>query len=106
MKLTINLSLAAGILLFITTGTTVAVDQYFQADSFWNPSAPIIIAEENQTGITEDEAAVIASNVTGGQVISSDTRGIEGVTVYRFRVLMSDGQVKIIQVKASTGEIL
>ncbi len=106
MKLTISLPLAAGILLSITAGTSVAGEQYFQADSFWNPSEPIIIAEENQTGITEDEAAVIASKATGGQVISSETRGIKGVTVYRFRVLMSDGQVKIIQVKAASGEIL
>ncbi len=102
MKLTISLSLAIAFLLSMTVGASVAVDQDFQL------SRPLVIAEAQaeQTGITEDEAAVIASKTTGGQVISSETRGVEGITVYRFRVLLSDGQVKIIQVKASSGEIL
>ena len=100
MKLTINLSLAIALLLSLTTGSMAA------GTSVVADREPLIIAEATESGITEDEAAVIASKATGGQVISSETSGVEGVTVYRFKVLMSDGQVKIIQVKASSGELL
>jgi len=105
MKLTISLSLAIALLLSLTAGSmavgsSVAIDQNFRSVQ------PIVVARATESGITENEAAVIASKATGGQVISSETRGVEGVTVYRFKVLMSDGQVKIIQVKASSGEIL
>lgn len=97
MKLTISLSLAIIFSLSLTTiETSVAVDHH----------EPLIIAEAQTEAITEDEAAVIASKATGGKVISSETRGVESVTVYRFKVLMGDGQVKIIQVKASSGDIL
>ncbi len=68
--------------------------------------APIMLAEAKQTGISEDEAAVIASKTSGGQVISSETSGTAGVTVYSFKVLMSDGRVKNVKVNAKTGEIL
>jgi uncharacterized membrane protein YkoI len=98
MKLTISLSFAIALLLSLTVKTSVAIDH--------KNRDPLIIAEAQIETITEDEAAVIASKATGGKVISSETRGVAGVTVYRFRVLMSDGQVKIIQVKASSGEIL
>ncbi len=102
MKLTINLSLAIALLLSLTAGSmaidtkTVVVDH----------EPILIVAEVAESGITEDEAAALASEATNGKVISSETRGVEGVTVYRFKVLMSDGQVKVIQVKASSGEIL
>ncbi len=72
-------------------------------------AADLLLAETSQTEqvvISEDEAAVIAAKATSGKVISSETSGVEGVTVYRFRVLMNDGQVRIVQVKATTGEIL
>lgn len=66
----------------------------------------IILAEADQAGVSEDEAAVIASKASGGQVISSETSGTAGVTVYSFKVLMSDGRVKNVKVNAKTGEIL
>ena len=98
MKLTVSLSLAIALLLSLTVKTSMAIDQH---------TTPLVIADsQTKSGITEDEAAVVASKASGGKVISSETQGVEGVTVYRFKVLMSDGQVKIIQVKASSGEIL
>jgi uncharacterized membrane protein YkoI len=99
MKLKINL-LAIALFSSITVITPL-VDVSVAAD--------LILAESTQVEqavITEDEAAVIAAKATSGKVISSETSGVEGVTVYRFRVLMSDGQVKIVQVKATTGELL
>jgi|GEM_PF-6443604 len=95
MKLTISSSLVITLLLFQTIKTSVAIDQQFRS------SLPLVLAEEQTEKISEDEAAVIAAKATGGRVISSETSGVEGVTVYRFKVLMSDGQVKIIQVEAS-----
>lgn len=62
-------------------------------------------AEAAQEKITEDEAAGIAAKASGGQVLGSDTSGVEGVSVYRFKVLMKDGQVKIVKVNAATGEV-
>lgn len=64
------------------------------------------VVEAAQEKITEDEAAVIAAKSTGGQVLGSETKGVEGVTVYRIKVLMKDGRVKTIQVSAASGEVL
>ncbi len=94
MKLQLSLSLA------ITLSLPMMVEA-----SWFAGNEPLVVAEAQAQAITEDEAAVIASKATGGRVISSETRGVEGVTVYRFKVLMGDGYVKIIQVKASSGEI-
>lgn len=64
------------------------------------------VAEAAQEKITEDEAAIIAAKATDGQVLGSETSGVEGVTAYRFKVLMKDGRVKTIQVNATSGEVL
>lgn len=67
---------------------------------------PLTNVKAAQTGISRDEAAVIAAKATGGQVISSETKEIKGVNVYLIKVLMTDGRVRIVKVNSATGDIL
>ena len=66
----------------------------------------LILAESSPSNVSEDQAAAIASKATGGQVLSSETREKNGITIYRVKVLMRDGHVKIVQVNAASGEII
>lgn len=61
------------------------------------PQQSFIVAEAVSSGA----AASIAAQATGGKVLSVDAAG----DVYLVKVLLTNGQVKIVRVDAATGAI-
>ena len=57
-------------------------------------------------GIGPDRAAQIVQASLGGQVLSVSSGTANGRPVYRVKVLLSGGRVKVMQVSASDGQIL
>ncbi len=90
------------ILFFVDVTPSAAVPSVFVQSK----SALWILLADNTGKVSADEAAKIAAKVSGGKVISSETGEIRGEKVYLIKVLMSDGKIRIIRIKAASGEIM
>jgi uncharacterized membrane protein YkoI len=64
---------------------------------------PVRLATKN--GISLDQATAIVRKETGGRVLSADRQSRNGQTIYRIKVLMPSGVVKVVRVDAATGEM-
>ncbi len=84
---------------------TLSLSVFAGVSTSYNQPSIILYSEAAEQKITEDQAANIAAKATGGQVLGSETKGVEGVTVYRIKVLMKDGRVRTVQVDAVSGEV-
>ena len=56
--------------------------------------------------ISRDEAAATARSATGGRVLSVDTQQRRGRLIYRVKVLLKGGRVRVINVDGQTGELI
>jgi uncharacterized membrane protein YkoI len=68
-------------------------------------SVSALMLSQAHDGISADRAAVMVREATGGRILSVDKQEKKDVTVYRVKVLMADGRVRVIQVNATTGQI-
>lgn len=66
-----------------------------------NDQTPLIVA---QGSVGPEQAATAAKQATGGRVLSVSGPGGDGV--YKVKVLMSGGLVKVMLVSASNGRVL
>lgn len=66
-------------------------------------SESLLLAQSS--GISADQAATIVRNSTGGRILSVERQDKKGGSVYRVKVLMSDGRVRVIRVNADSGKI-
>ena len=57
-----------------------------------------------QSGLSLDEAVARVRRDTGGRVLSAQAREDRGRTIYRIKVLLPNGAVRIISVDAASGE--
>ena len=56
--------------------------------------------------IGRDEAAATARSATGGRVLSVDPQQRRGRTIYRVKVLLKGGRVRVLNIDGQTGELL
>ena len=56
------------------------------------------------TGVSLEQAASRLRKESGGRLLSAEERGENGDRVYRFKVLMPDGVVRIIRIDPMTGK--
>jgi len=54
-------------------------------------------------GISLDEAVARVRRDTGGRVLAAETRDDRGRTVYRIKVLLPNGSVRVVNVDAQSG---
>ncbi len=56
-------------------------------------------------GISLDEAVARVRRDTGGRVLAAEARDDRGRSVYRIKVLLPNGSVRVVNVDAQSGEI-
>lgn len=66
------------------------------------PSVIQLILKQKNGGITQGQAAQIAKKRFGGKVLSVTRKGGD-TPVYKVKLLLKDGRVKIVTVDAKTG---
>ena len=54
-------------------------------------------------GISLDEAVARVRQDTGGRVLAAETRSDGGRTIYRIKVLLPNGSVRVVNVDAQSG---
>jgi len=69
----------------------------FTEDTIW-------VAARGSIG--RDEAAATARSATGGRVLSVDPQQRRGRLIYRVKVLLKGGRVRVVNIDGQTGEIL
>lgn len=67
--------------------------------------APTLQLAQASGSISADRAAAIAAEATGGRVLSVDRQAGDDGVVYRVKVLMSDGRVRVIRIDGASGRI-
>ena len=55
--------------------------------------------------LSRDDAAAVAQRASGGRVLSVDKSESSGQPVWRVKVVTSAGEVQVIHVNVSTGEV-
>lgn len=55
--------------------------------------------------IDKDQAAALARQATGGRVLDIQAEKQDGGTVYRIKVLLEDGRVRLVWVDAQSGKV-
>ncbi len=68
--------------------------------------APPEVRELAAAGISLQQAVRKVRRRTGGRVLSAGVSKVDGNPVYRIKVLMPGGRVRVVLVDARTGEIL
>ncbi len=58
-----------------------------------------------QGTISRDQAAATARSATGGRVLSVDSQQRRGRLVYRVKVLLKGGRVRVVNVDGQSGEL-
>jgi uncharacterized membrane protein YkoI len=56
-----------------------------------------------RAGVSLDEAVAQVRRDTGGRVLAAEARGERGRSVYRIKVLLPNGSVRVINVDAQSG---
>lgn len=64
------------------------------------------VLAQSQSAIGPDQAAAVARKVTGGRVLAVSSGKRKGVVVYRVRVLMPDGRVRVVLIDAQSGRVI
>ena len=64
------------------------------------------LVDFQSSGIGPERAAAIVKASVGGRVLSVSSGTLNGKPVYRVKVLLSGGRVKVIPVSASGGQLL
>ena len=59
----------------------------------------------HQDGLSLDEAVARVRHDTGGRVLSAEAHDNRGRTIYRIKVLLPNGSVRVINVDAQSGEM-
>ena len=72
-----------------------------QQDHKQNP----LIRLAAKDSMSVERAAAMVRKQTGGRVLSTDTQTHNGQTIYRIKVLMPSGVVKVVRVDATTGQL-
>ncbi len=101
-KTYISACLALAISLISTGSLAHQPGPYWQVAS---DRAPRLQLAQAKGGISADRAAAIAAEVTGGRVLSVDRHEGKTHVVYRVKVLMSDGRVRVIHINGETGRV-
>jgi len=60
-------------------------------------------AAAQRNGISLDEAVARVRRDTGGRVLAAEARDDRGRTVYRIKVLLPNGSVRVVNVDAQSG---
>lgn len=63
------------------------------------------LAHATEHAVSKDDAAKIAAEKSGGQVLSVETKEADGQTTHFVKVLQADGHIKIIPVSARDGAV-
>jgi uncharacterized membrane protein YkoI len=78
----------------------------------WTATAPAQARRDERTprgeaaqrdGISLDEAVARVRRDTGGRVLAAEARDERGRTVYRIKVLLPNGSVRVVNVDAQSG---
>jgi uncharacterized membrane protein YkoI len=91
----IAILLAASVV--ITASPPAAAGHRSQNNDYWMMA--------RQARISLDEAVAMVQARTGGQILSADTVGKKRNTIYRIKVLMPSGHVRIYRVDAASGRM-
>lgn len=75
------------------------------APAQWTDTTPVLLAQ-SAPAIGPDQAAAIVQSSTGGQVLSVGSGARNGQIVYRVKVLMSGGRVRVVRVDGASGRII
>ena len=68
-------------------------------------SALLVVANLAWADVSRDDAAATALRSSGGRVLSVDKAESSGQPVWRVKVLTPAGEVRVIQVDVSTGQM-
>lgn len=73
-----------------------------------NPTAGayIQLAQATQGGISKSKAADIAKAAHGGKVLKVEETSRAGEKIYRVKLLLNGGRIKIVTVDGRTGQLL
>lgn len=69
------------------------------------PQALVLLAQR-QDAIGPDQAAAVARKVTGGRVLAVTPAKRHGAVVYKVRVLLPDGRVRVVIIDAKSGRVV
>lgn len=67
---------------------------------------PNIIVAEQTAVIDRDTAAALVRSATGGRILGIRPARINGKTVYKVKVLLQGGRIRIVRVDAQTGRLM
>lgn len=56
--------------------------------------------------VSRDQAAAVAQQVSGARVLSVERAEIEGLAVWRVKVLSAQGEVRVVLIDAASGRAL
>ena len=68
-------------------------------------AALLVVSNLAWANISRDDAAVVAQRASGGRVLSVDKSDSSGQPVWRVKLVTPAGEVQIIHVNVTTGEI-
>ena len=68
-------------------------------------AALLVVSNLAWANISRDDAAAVAQRASGGRVLSVDKSDSSGQPVWRVKVVTAAGEVQIIHVNVSTGEV-
>lgn len=94
--------LLAGLALWMSAAPAEARrgDRYDRGDEAREQRQDDTRRPRQQEGISLDEAVARVRRETGGRVLSAEARGGGGATVYRIKVLLPNGAVRVVHVDA------
>lgn len=68
-------------------------------------AALLVVSNLAWANLSRDDAAAVAQRASGGRVLSVDKSDSSGQPVWRVKVVTAAGEVQIIHVNVSTGEV-
>lgn len=68
-------------------------------------AGPMQLAQAQQNGISKSQAADIAKAAYGGKVLKVEETSQGGQKVYRVKLLLSEGRIKIVTVNGRSGNV-
>lgn len=76
------------------------------ATVFHDVTGSASVAYAQQTPVSIDAAAAMVRRISGGRVIAADSMDEDGKALYRIKVLLPEGRVRVYVVDPLTGQVL
>lgn len=89
-----------------TFATVIAVVVSMAALMSHDVSAWSATAYAQQAPVSLDAAATMVRRISGGRIVGADSMDDNGKVVYRIKVLLPEGRVRVYLVDPNTGQVL